>query len=142
MTERVVETKTARGPKKKRTVVTVNQAGNPAFLDAGRRALDRIAKIARRVAPRGGKEGAKGRGGETEKGRIREEAAIKEDSPKIGKVDLRASALRAWLKSNAAKSPRQTRRASPPYSRATKGDKIYRKKGACRKGGRCIRRTR
>ncbi len=62
VTERIVETKTARGPKKKRTVVTVNQAGKPALLDAARRALDGIAKIAVRVAPRGGKEGEKGRG--------------------------------------------------------------------------------
>ncbi len=61
VTERVVETTTARGPKKKRTVCTVNQAGNPALLDAARRALDRIAKIATRIAPRR-EDGEKGRG--------------------------------------------------------------------------------
>ncbi len=79
VTERVVETKTARGPKTKRTVRTVNQAGNPSFLGAARRALDGIAKIAARVAPRGGM-GKKGRKGEGEKGRVgarnREQSAL------------------------------------------------------------------
>ena len=55
VTERVVETETARGPKKKRTVSRVNQVGQQAFLAAGRRAVDGMAKIVARVAPRRGK---------------------------------------------------------------------------------------
>ena len=100
VTERVVETQTARGPKKKRIVRTQTQAGKPAFLAAARRALDQIAKIAVRVAPRGKIERGKGRAprtrgrGEGEKGRAprtrgRGEGALKDESLKISKDDVR-----------------------------------------------------
>ncbi len=62
--------------------------------------------------------------------------------PRSARMISAPSAPRARPKSSAAKSLRQTRSASPPYSRATKGGKIYRKKEPCRKGGRRIRRTR
>ena len=56
-TESVVEIETARGPKKKRTSRTESQAGNPVFLAEARRALDGIARIVARIAPRPGKVG-------------------------------------------------------------------------------------
>ena len=56
-TESVVEIETARGPKKKRTRRTESQAGNPVFLAEARRALDGIARIVARIAPRPGKVG-------------------------------------------------------------------------------------
>ncbi len=67
-TEQVVEIETARGPKKKRTVRRESQAGDPAFLAEARRALDDIAKLVARVAPRPGKnEKEKGRKGARER---------------------------------------------------------------------------
>ena len=57
LTESVVETETARGPKKKRTRRTESQAGKPVFLAEARRALDGIARIVARIAPRPGKVG-------------------------------------------------------------------------------------
>ena len=56
-TESVVEIETARGPKKKRTRRTESQAGAPVFLAEARRALDGIARIVARIAPRPGKAG-------------------------------------------------------------------------------------
>jgi len=56
VTKRVAETATARGSKKKRTVRTETQAGKPAFLGTARRALDGIARIAAKIAPRGGEK--------------------------------------------------------------------------------------
>ncbi len=67
-TERIVETETARGPKKRRTVRRESRAGDPAFLAEARRALDGITKLLARVAPRPGKnEREKGRKGEKER---------------------------------------------------------------------------
>ena len=64
VTERVVETTTARGPKKKRTVCTVNQAGNPALLGRGppRRGRDRQ-DCGPRCAARGRGKGEREKGG-------------------------------------------------------------------------------
>ncbi len=66
--EQVVETKTARGPRRKRTVRRESRVGNLACLAAARRALDGIAKLVARIAPRPGKnEREKGRKGERER---------------------------------------------------------------------------
>ena len=54
VSQRVVETTTARGLKKTRTVRTENQAGKPTFLTQARQAPDGIARIAAKVAPRAG----------------------------------------------------------------------------------------
>ena len=86
-TERVVETETARGPKKKRTVRRVNQVGKYAFLAAGRRAVDGMVKIVARVAPRPAKVEA------PDQGPLPPEAAAKEASPKTSKNDLEAQCL-------------------------------------------------
>ena len=68
-TESVVEIETARGPKKKRTRRTESQAGNPVFLAEARRALDGIARIVARIAPRPGKVGVPIAGITAERGR-------------------------------------------------------------------------
>ena len=86
MTERIVETKTARGPKTKRTVVTVNQAGSPALLAAAQRLATgspRLRPASRREGGRkrrkggvpgapacGSRVGERGRRGEREKGSV------------------------------------------------------------------------
>ena len=50
--EVVVAIETARGPKQKRTRRTESRAGSPVFLAEARRALDGIARIVARIAPR------------------------------------------------------------------------------------------
>ena len=143
VTERVVETTTVRGPKKKRTVCTVNQAGNPALLAAAHRAVDGIAKIAARVAPRGGE----GRGEREKRGWGEGAGYLRSGSGRRGGAEggfAQDQKDRFPARFGAAcladierrdRPPRQTRSPSPPDTRATKGGKICRKKRPCRMRG-------
>ena len=83
-TEVVVETQTARGPKKKRTVRRESRAGDVACLAAAHRALDGIAKVAARVAPRSGNVAV------PDQGLIASEALPSADVHKISEDELRA----------------------------------------------------